>query len=42
VWCRMAWFGVIGPYYFREGGRSVTVNSQLYVTMYAWVLTAWI
>jgi hypothetical protein len=29
----MARFGVIGPYFFREGGRTETVNSQRYVTM---------
>ncbi|PNF21793.1 hypothetical protein B7P43_G08455 [Cryptotermes secundus] len=33
VWCRMAQFGIIGPYFFMEGRRTVTVNSQCYMAM---------
>jgi len=31
VWAAVARFGVIGPYFFEENGRSVTVNSDRYV-----------
>ncbi|KAK8398607.1 hypothetical protein O3P69_004027 [Scylla paramamosain] len=30
---RVSKFGVIGPYFFEEDGRSVTVNSQRYLAM---------
>ena len=33
VWAAVAKFGVIGPYFFEENGRSVTVNSARYVAM---------
>ena len=33
VWAAVANFGVIGPYFFEENGRSVTVNSARYVAM---------
>ena len=33
VWAAVAKFGVIGPYFFEENGRSVTVNSARYVVM---------
>ena len=32
-WIAVAKFGVIGPYFFEENGRSVTVNSARYVVM---------
>ncbi|XP_075215399.1 uncharacterized protein LOC142321286 [Lycorma delicatula] len=31
VWCAVADFGIIGPYFFDEEGRTVTVTSQRYV-----------
>lgn len=34
VWCGVARFGIIGPYYFEDGrGNTVTVNSERYVQM---------
>jgi len=33
VWAAVAKFGVIGPYFFEENGRSVTVNSARYVAI---------
>ena len=33
VWCAMSRVGIIGPYFFQENGRAVTVNSGRYVTM---------
>lgn len=33
VWCAVAKFGVIGPYFFEENGVTVTVTSQRYVHM---------
>jgi hypothetical protein len=33
VWCGVARLSVIGPYFFRERGHTVEVNSQCYVTM---------
>ena len=32
-WAAVAKFGAIGPYFFEENGRSVTVNSARYVAM---------
>jgi len=35
VWCGVASFGVIGPYFFEdEAGRAVTVNSACYTEMF--------
>jgi hypothetical protein len=33
VWCAVADFGVIGPYFFEEGGATVTVIADRYVEM---------
>lgn len=33
VWCAVSKFGVIGPYFFEEDGRSVTINSERYLAM---------
>lgn len=34
VWCGVASFGIIGPYFFEdENNRSVTVNSERYINM---------
>ena len=33
VWCAVAPFGVIGPYFFEEDGVTVTVNSERYIHM---------
>lgn len=33
VWCAISKFGVIGPYFFEEDGRTTTVNAQRYVSM---------
>ena len=33
VWCAVADFGVIGPYFFEEGGATVTVTADRYVEM---------
>jgi hypothetical protein len=33
VWCAVADFGVIGPYFFEEGGATVTVTTNLYDEM---------
>ena len=39
VWCGIASFGVIGPYFFEdEVGRTVTVNSAGYTEMLRTVL----
>jgi len=35
VWCGVASFGVIGPYFFEDkAGRAVTVNSACYTEMF--------
>ena len=31
VWCAVAPFGIIGPYFFEENGVTVTVNSAHYI-----------
>jgi hypothetical protein len=33
VWCAVADFRVIGPYFFEEGGETATVTSDRYVQM---------
>ncbi|CAK9810866.1 Mariner Mos1 transposase [Anthophora plagiata] len=33
VWCAMSSIGIIGPYFFEEGGVTVTVNSNRYCNM---------
>ena len=33
VWCAVGRFGIIGPYFFEEGGVTVTVTSERYVNM---------
>jgi hypothetical protein len=33
VWCGVSVFGILGPYFFEEEGRTVTVNSQRYLAM---------
>jgi hypothetical protein len=33
VWCAIAEFGVVGPYFFEEGGITVTVTSDRYIEM---------
>jgi len=33
VWCAISRIGVIGPYFFDEDNRAVTVNSERYVAM---------
>jgi len=33
VWCAVAPFGIIGPYFFEENGVTVTVNSAQYIEM---------
>ncbi|GBL77795.1 hypothetical protein AVEN_65611-1, partial [Araneus ventricosus] len=33
VWCAVADFGVISPYFFEENGKAVTVTSACYVDM---------
>lgn len=33
VWCAISRVGIIGPYFFQENGRAVTVNSERYLTM---------
>lgn len=33
VWWAISKFGVIGPYFFEEDGRTVTVNAQRYLFM---------
>jgi hypothetical protein len=34
VWCGVASFGVVGPYFFEDvAGRTVTVNSACYTGM---------
>ncbi|GBM63571.1 hypothetical protein AVEN_173071-1 [Araneus ventricosus] len=33
IWCAVADFGIIGPYFFEENGKAVTVTSARYVDM---------
>lgn len=33
VWCGVSIFGIIGPYFFEENNRNVTINSERYVNM---------
>ena len=33
VWCAVSRMGIIGPYFFEENGRAVTVNSVRYLTV---------
>jgi len=33
VWCAVAPFGIIGPYFFEENGVTLTVNSACYIEM---------
>jgi transposase-like protein len=33
VWCAISRVGIIGPYFFQENGRALTVNSDRYLTM---------
>lgn len=34
VWCRVAYFGIIGPYFFEnENGETVTVTNESYTSM---------
>lgn len=33
VWCAVSKLGIVGPYFFEEGGQTVTVNSERYVLM---------
>lgn len=33
VWCAISMEGIIGPYFFEENDRAVTVNSERYVNM---------
>lgn len=33
VWCALSKVGIIGPYFFEENERAVTVNSERYVNM---------
>lgn len=33
VWCAVSKFGIIGPYFFEDNGRTVTVTAERYVTM---------
>jgi hypothetical protein len=33
VWCGVASFGIIGPYFFEDEGVAVTVNSERYLRM---------
>lgn len=33
VWCAISLFGIIGPYFFEENGRTVTVTAGRYVSM---------
>ena len=33
VWCAVGSFGVWGPYFFEEGGVTVTVTADRYVDM---------
>jgi hypothetical protein len=33
VWCTLSSIGVIGPYFFEEGGGTVTVNANRYCDM---------
>ncbi|KAJ4437793.1 hypothetical protein ANN_13731 [Periplaneta americana] len=34
VWCVVSALGIIGPYFFVEGGRTVTVTSERYQQMF--------
>ena len=38
VWCAVALFGIIGPYFFEENGVTVTVNSARYIDMITKIL----
>lgn len=40
VWCGIATFGIIGPYFFEENNRTVTVTSERYLQMLQTFLTA--
>lgn len=40
VWCGVAAFGILGPYFFQENGRTVTVTSQRYLEMLTTFLPA--
>ena len=33
VWCAVSRLGVVGPYFFEEGGENVTVTSNRYCEM---------
>jgi hypothetical protein len=33
VWCAIAEFGIVGSYFFEEGGITVTVTSDRYIEM---------
>lgn len=33
VWCGVSSFGIIGPYFFEEDSKTVTINSNRYLTM---------
>ena len=33
VWCAFSKVGMIGPYFFEESNRTVTVNSERYTEM---------
>jgi hypothetical protein len=33
VWCAVSRMGIIGPYFFEEGNRAATVNSERYVSI---------
>jgi len=33
VWCAISRIGIIGPYFFYEDDRAVTMNSERYVAM---------
>lgn len=33
VWCAVSEMGIIGPYFFEEGNRAATVNSERYIAM---------
>ncbi|XP_069594588.1 bromodomain-containing protein 7 isoform X2 [Ranitomeya imitator] len=33
VWCAISRVGIIGPYFFQDNGRAITVNSERYLSM---------
>ena len=33
VWCAISRVGIIGPYFFKDNGRAITVNSERYLSM---------